>query len=148
MERDDLKANLNRRKLDMMYDNMWVHRTPMTDFVHKYFKTTDDPMASLKNIAYTNMRCLNVSNYIRKQQGKTEKYLVGETFICRVYKKLTSNDKFNVNYRLKIVRISGTFRDFRECENENSSTTRMCKLWTNTSGTTTAPRAIRHRRLL
>ena len=107
--KDDPKANQNRRKLDMMYVDMWVHRIPMTDFVHKYFKTTDDPMASLKNIAYTNMRCLNVSNYIRKQQGKTEKYLVGETLICRVYKKLTSNDKFNVNYRFKIVRISGTF---------------------------------------
>ena len=92
-----------------MYDDMWVHRLPMTDFVNKHFKTTDDPMASLKNIAYTNMRCANVSNYIRKRQGKTEKYLVGATLICRVYKKLSSKDKFNVNFRFRIVRISVTF---------------------------------------
>ena len=95
--KDDPNANVNRRKLDMMYDDMWVHRILMMDFVHKYFKTTGDPMASLKNIAYTSMRCLNVSNSIRKQQGKTEKYLVGETLICRLYKKLPSKDKFNRN---------------------------------------------------
>ena len=55
-------------------------------------------MASEKNIAYTNIRCKNVSNYIRNNQGKTDKYEVGETLICRKYKKV-GNTKFNVNYR-------------------------------------------------
>ena len=61
--------------------------------------------ASQKNIAYTNMRCLTVSNAIRKSLGKTDKYEMGEILICRLYKK-TNNVKFNVNYRFKIVSIS------------------------------------------
>ena len=61
---------------------------------------------SQKNIAYTNMRCLTVSNAIRKSLGKTDKYeYVGEILICRLYKK-TNNVKFNVNYRFRIVSIS------------------------------------------
>ena len=39
--------------------------------------------ASQKNIAYTNMRCLTVSNAIRKSLGKTDKYEMGEILICR-----------------------------------------------------------------
>ena len=63
-------------------------------------------MASEKNIAYTNIRCKNVSNYIRSNLGKTDKYEVGEILICRKYKKV-GNTKFNVNYRFRVVNISG-----------------------------------------
>ena len=38
-------------------------------------------MASEKNIAYTNIRCQYVSNYIRSNLGQTDKYEVGETLI-------------------------------------------------------------------
>ena len=61
--------------------------------------------ASQKNIAYTNMRCLTVSNANRKSFGKPDQYEVGEILICRLYKK-TNNVKSNVNYRFKIVSIS------------------------------------------
>ena len=88
-----------------MYDDMWLHKLSLSEFVHKYFNTTDDITASQKNIAYTNMRCLTVSNAIRKSLGKTDKYEVDEILICRLYKK-TNNVKFNVNYRFKIVSIS------------------------------------------
>ena len=82
-----------------MYDDMWIHRIPLEDFVPKYFKMTDEVVElkqlqndevvknALHNIAYTNMRCLNVSKYIRKHLGKTDRYDVGDTLICRVYKK-------------------------------------------------------------
>ena len=85
--KDDPKANENRTILDSMYDDLWINRIPITDFVRKYFKTTSDLMASEKNIAYTNIRCKNVSNYVRSNLGKTDKYEVGETLICRKYKK-------------------------------------------------------------
>ena len=98
--KDDPKANENRNTLNNMYNDMWLNCIPITEFVRKYFKTTDDLMASEKNIAYTNIRCKNVSNYIRSNLGKTDKYEVGETLICRKYKKV-GNTKFNVNYRLK-----------------------------------------------
>ena len=104
--KDDPIANANRKILDSMYDDLWIYRIPITEFVRKYFKTTGDLMASEKNIAYTNIRCKNVSNCIRSNLGKTDTYEVGETLICRKYKKV-GNTKFNVNYRFRIVNISG-----------------------------------------
>ena len=104
--KDDPKANENRNTLNRMFDDMWINRIPITEFVKKFFKTTGDLMASEKNIAYTNIRCKYVSNYIRSNLGKTDKYEVGETLICRKYKKV-GGTKFNVNYRFKIVNISG-----------------------------------------
>ena len=74
----DPTAEANRKILD----TMWLHKISLSDFVHKYFNTTDDITASQKNIAYTNMRCLTVSNAIRKSLGKTSKYEVDEILIC------------------------------------------------------------------
>ena len=62
--KDDPKANENRNTLNRMYDDIWINRIPIAEFVRKYFKTTADLMASEKNIAYTGIRCKNVSNYI------------------------------------------------------------------------------------
>ena len=45
-----------------------------------------------------------MSNQIRKHIGKKDKYEVGETLICRVYKKFGSK-RFNVNYLFKIVSL-------------------------------------------
>ena len=98
-------AEANRKILDMMYDDIWVYKISLDEFVRKYFKTTDGLTESHKNIAYTNMRCLAVSNAIRKSLGKSDKYEVGEILICRLYKN-TNNVKFNVNYRFRIVSIS------------------------------------------
>ena len=103
--KDDPKANKNREILDRMYDDMWIHRLPLEEFVPKYFKMTDNVLDALHNIAYTNMRCLNVSNYIRKHLGKKDKYEVGDTLICRVYKNL-GNQRFNVNYRYRIISMT------------------------------------------
>ena len=60
-------------------------------------------VTSHKNIAYTNMRCLTVSNAVRKSLGKTDEADV--ISICRLYKK-TNNVKFNVTYRFRIASIS------------------------------------------
>ena len=42
-----------------MYDDIWIHKLSLSEFVHKYFNTTGDMTASQKNIAYTKMRCFN-----------------------------------------------------------------------------------------
>ena len=91
--KDDPKANKNRTILDNMYDDMWTHRIPLEEFVPKCFKMTDDVTNALHNIAYTNMRRLNVSNYIRKHRGKKKSNEVGDTLMCRVYKNL-GNQRF------------------------------------------------------
>ena len=70
--KDDPKANENRKMLNNMYDDMWLHKLPFDDFVRKYVKLTDDVTQSHNNIAYTNMRCLYVSNQIRKNIGKKD----------------------------------------------------------------------------
>ena len=88
----DPTAEANRKILDMMYDDMWLHKLSLSEFVHKYFNTTGDMTESQKNIAYTNMRCLTVSNAIRKSLGKTDKYEVNEILICRFYKKTTMSN--------------------------------------------------------
>ena len=120
--KDDPKANENRNTLNNMYNDMWLNCIPITEFVRKYFKTTDDSMASEKNIAYTNIRCKNVSNYIRSKVGKTDKYEVGETLICRKYKKV-GNTKFNVNYRFKVVNISGNVVTLENIKSKDRYTT-------------------------
>ena len=88
-----------------MYDDMWLHKLPVDDFVRKYFELTDVVTQSHNNIAYTSMRCLYVSSQIRKNLAKIDRYEVDETLICRVYKKF-GNKRFNVNYRFRIVSIS------------------------------------------
>ena len=128
--KDDPKANENRNTLNRMYDDMWINRIPITEFVRKYFKTTADLMASEKNIAYTNIRCKNVSNYIRSNLGKTDKYEVGETLICRKYKKVGST-KFNVNYRFKIVNISGNVVTLENIKSKDRYTTDIYTLDNN-----------------
>ena len=55
--KDDPKANENCNTLNRMYDDMWISRIPVTEFVTQYFYMAADLMASEKNIAYTNIRC-------------------------------------------------------------------------------------------
>ena len=117
--KDDRTANKNREMLDQMYNDMWIHKITRKEFVYRYFNTTDEVVEfkqlqndevvkeALHNIAYTNMRCLNVSSYIRKPLGKKDKYEVGDELVCRFYKKF-GNNKFNVNYRYRIKELKPT----------------------------------------
>ena len=126
-QQGDPTAEANRKMLDMMYDDMWLHKISLFEFVHKYFNTTGDMTESQKNIAYTNMRCLAVSNAIRKSLGKTDKYEVDEILICRLYKK-TSNVKFNVNYRFRIVSISKNIIKLENVKSKQPYTTDIATL--------------------
>ena len=110
-----------------MYDDMWIHKLPLDAFVRKYFKTTDDVTQCFNNIAYTNMRCLYVSNLIRKNLGKKDKYEAGERLICRVYKKFGSK-RFNVNYRFKIVSIKSNTVVLENVKSKEQYTTDMLTL--------------------
>ena len=60
------QPNSVSQQKNMMYDDLWLHKISLSEFVHKYLNTTDDMTASQKNIAYTNMRYLAVSSAIRK----------------------------------------------------------------------------------
>ena len=60
------------------------------------------------------MRCLNVSNYIRKHLAKKDRYEVGDTLICRV-KKPEDIQRFNVSYRYRIFEYGVARRHPREC---------------------------------
>ena len=99
-----LKKRSDRIKLKRIYDDIWIHKLPIEQIVEKYFKTTDDIMASEHNIAYTNKRCLYVSNTIRKSLSKNDRYEVGEYMICRKYKK-DGESTFNVNFKYQIKSI-------------------------------------------
>ena len=99
-----LKKRSDKRKLKNIYDDIWIRKLPIEQIVEKYFKTTGDLMASEHNIAYTNRRCLYISNTIRKNLGRKDKYEVGEYMICRKYKKEGGNT-FNVNFKYQIMSI-------------------------------------------
>ena len=62
-------------------------------------------MASVHNIAYTNKRCLYVSNTIRKNLGKKDRYEVGEYMICMKYKKEGGGNTFHVKFKYQILSI-------------------------------------------
>ena len=91
----------DRIRMNEMYDDLWVRKIAINEWIHKYFKMTDDVMKSENNIAYTNLRCQAVSSEIRKRLGKKEKYEIGEVMICRLYRD-DKEGKFNVNIRWKI----------------------------------------------
>ena len=99
-----LRKRSDKTKLKHIYHDIWKHKLPIEQIVEKHFETTDDMMASEHNIAYTNKRCLYVSNTIRKNLGKKLKYEVGEHMICRKYKK-EGGTTVNVNFKYQIKSI-------------------------------------------
>ena len=101
--KDSEDGDLNRQKINDMYNDLWIQKMPVEEFALKYFPTTDDIMASEHNIAYTNIRCRNVANEVRKRLGKKNKYEIGEIFIAR---KWVGQPRINVNLRYKIIAIN------------------------------------------
>ena len=53
-----------------MYNDFWINRLPIKDFIEKYFRYTDEINPDHMNIAYTNIRCKSVSDEVRKKLGK------------------------------------------------------------------------------
>ena len=117
--KDTEEGERNRKKLNEIYDDFWVKKMAVEEWIVKHFKFTKDVMKSRNNIAYTNIRCEAVSNEIRKRLGKTCTYEIGEILICRLYKK-DKEGKLNVNIRWKVVNNEGykiTIQDIKDAEN-------------------------------
>lgn len=99
-----VKTEEDRQKMDKVYNDIWKQKLPLAEVMLKYFETTNDIMEAEHNIAYTNRMCKWVSNTVRKNLGKSEKYEVGDVMICR---KHTRQDgmTFNVNFQFEIKDI-------------------------------------------
>ena len=95
----------DRITLDDMYNDFWINRLPIKDFIEKYFRYTDEINPDHMNIAYTNIRCKSVSDEVRKKLGKKSMYEVNEEMICRLYLK-HNGVNFNANIRYKILCIN------------------------------------------
>ena len=65
--KDTEEGERNNKKLDEIYDNWWVKKMDVEEWILKHFKMTRDVMQSEKNIAYTKMRCQAVSAEVRKR---------------------------------------------------------------------------------
>ena len=116
-DKDTEVGERNRKKLDEMYDDWWVKKMDVYDWILKHFKFTRDVMTSANNIAYTNMRCQAVSSEVRRRLGKKDKYEVGEMLICRLYRNEDEEGKFNVNIRWLITKVEGnmiTIQDIKD----------------------------------
>ena len=100
--KDTEEGERNRRKLDDIYNDLWIKDMPIKEWIDKHFKFTNDVMASENNIAYTKFRCQAVANEVRKRLGKKGKYEAGEILICRLYRK-EDEGKFNVNIRWRVL---------------------------------------------
>ena len=94
----------DRQKMDKVYNDIWKHKRPLDEVIPKYFETTNDIMEAEHDIAYTNRMCKWVSNTIRKNLGKAEKYEVGDVMICRNHTR-QDGMTFNVNFQLEIKDI-------------------------------------------
>ena len=102
-----VKTEEDRQKVSDVYDDMWKHKLPIDEVMRKHFEATTDIMESEHNIAdiaYTNRMFKWVSNTIRKNLGKSDKYR--DFVICR---KHTWKDgiTFNVNFKFEIKQIVG-----------------------------------------
>ena len=118
-DKDTEVGERNRKKLDEMYDDWWVKKMDVYDWILKHFKFTMDVMTSENNIAYTNMRCQAVSSEVRRRLDKKDKYEVGEMLICRLYRNEDEEGKFNVNIRWLITKVEGnmiTIQDIKDKE--------------------------------
>ena len=100
--KDTEEGDRNRKDINDMYEDFWIHKMPIEEFVRKYFQITDDIMASEHNIAYTNIRCRNVASEVRKRLGIREKYVVGDVLISR---KWVKSPRVNINLRYRITKI-------------------------------------------
>ena len=115
-DKDTEEGERNRKKLDEMYDDWWIKKIDVEEWILKHFKMTRDVMTSENNIAYTNMRCQAVSSEVRRRLGKKDKYEVGEMLICRLYRN-EEEGKFNVNIRWLITKVEGnmiTIQDIKD----------------------------------
>ena len=116
-DKDTEEGERNRKKLDEMYDDWWVKKMDVEEWILKHFKMTRDVMTSENNIAYTNMRCQAVSAEVRRRLDKKDKYEVGEMLICRLYRNEDDEGKFNVNIRWLITKVEGnmiTIQDIKD----------------------------------
>lgn len=100
--KDTEEGDRNRKDINDMYEDFWIHKMPIEEFVRKYFKITDDIMVSEHNITYTNIRCRNVASEVRKRLGIKKKYVVGDVLISR---KWVKSPRVNINLRYRITKI-------------------------------------------
>ena len=99
--KDTEEGDRNRKIIDDMYNDFWLHKLDIKDILPEHWKTTSDIMASDHNIAYTNIRCRTQSSEIRERLGKGNKYEVGEILIAR---KWVNIPRININLRYKLSR--------------------------------------------
>ena len=116
--KDTEEGNRNRKKLDEMYDDIWIKKMSLEKWIVKHFKKTNDIMKSENHIAYTNARCQAVSNEIRKKQGRKNKYEAGEVLTCRLYRN-SKEGKLNVNIRWRILAVQGRNVIIQDIKNIN-----------------------------
>ena len=114
--KDTKEGDRNRVMINEMYDDFWIHKLPMEEFIRKHnLQITDDIMASEHNIAYTNVRCRNVASEVRKRLGIKKKYVVGDVVISRKWVKLP---RINVNLRYRITKIDESMITLQNISNE------------------------------
>ena len=99
-----VKTEEDRQNMNNIYDDIWKHKLPLDEVMHKYFKKTSDIMEAEHNIAYTNKMRKWVSNTIRKNLGKSNKYEAGDVMICRRH-TVQDGNTFNVNLQFEIKDI-------------------------------------------
>ena len=115
--KDAEEGERNRRKLDDIYDDLWIKDMRIKDWIEKHFKFTNDVMASEKNTAYTNIRCQAVASEVRKRLGKKGKYEAGEILICRLYRN-DDQRKFNVNIRWSVLDANNGMVRIQDIKND------------------------------
>lgn len=117
--KDTEAGERNRKKLDDIYDDLWIKDMKISDWVAKHFKFTTDIMVSENNIAHTNIRCQALAHEVRKRLGKKDKYEAGEILICRLYRH-EKEGKFNVNIRWKILEVKGGMIKIQDIKDEEN----------------------------
>ena len=114
--KDTEQGDKNRIMINEMYDDFWIHKLPMEEFIIKHnLETTDDIMASEHNIAFTNIRCRNVASEVRTGLGIKDKYIVGDILISR---KWVKTPRINVNVRYCITKIDEGMITLQNISNE------------------------------
>ena len=115
MENKRLTSDDDKIKLKQLKEDIFNIDIPVHDTIEKFkFKQTGNVTKSLKNIAYMNDTCEEVSKEVRKKLGRINEYERGENLVCRDYLK-TPFHTFNVNFEFKIVKVFQISIIFQDC---------------------------------
>ena len=122
-DNDTEEGETNTKKLDTAYDDGWIDKLDVEEWIPKQLKITKDVMQSENNIAYTNVIRKAVPSEVSRRLGKKDSYEVGGMLICRL-RRNEEGGKSNVNIRWFSTKAKGNMLQIQDIKDKDNVRTK------------------------